>query len=321
MKDNYGRTIDYLRISLTDKCNLRCKYCMPSCGVNSLPHNEILTLEEVERIVRIMAGLGVTRVRLTGGEPLVKRNVVGLISSLKQVDGIDRISMTTNGTLLCDNIDELKKAGLNDINISLDTLNRDNYIKLTGSDMLDSVLEAIDTAYLKGLTPKINCVPMAEWNKDELTSIALLAKDRNIDVRFIELMPTSEGKNYTRISNDKVLKKLEEVFGESEKWNKDDVNSGPAQYYYFDGFKGRIGLISPVSHSFCKECNRVRLTSTGELKLCLHHNVGTDIKTLMRSGASDQEIKEAIIEAIKLKPKEHNMLEKKDKINMYKIGG
>ena len=321
MKDGIGRTIEYLRISLTDKCNLRCKYCMPEDGVCQLSHNDILTLEEVYRLTNILSKLGIKRVRITGGEPLVKKNVCKLISDINSIKEINQISLTTNGVLLGEMIDDLTNAGIDDVNISLDTLDSEKYLELTGKDELSKVLESIDLAIAKNLNPKINCVPMKEWNEDELVDIASLARDKEIDVRFIELMPTKYGKAYTKIDNSEVLKKLEEAFGEAEIVHNDEGINGPAEYYSFEGFKGRVGFISPISNNFCSECNRIRLTPTGFLKLCLHQNDGIDLKVLLRSGKSDDEILESIKEAIKNKPKAHNMMQNAGDTNMHKIGG
>lgn len=321
MKDGIGRTIEYLRISLTDKCNLRCKYCMPEDGVCQLSHNDILTLEEAYRLTNILSKLGIKRVRITGGEPLVKKNVCKLISDINGIKELDQISLTTNGILLGEMVDDLTKAGIDDVNISLDTLDSEKYFELTGQDKLSTVLESIDLAIAKNLNPKINCVPMKEWNEEELVDIASLARDKEIDVRFIELMPTKYGKNYTKINNSEVLKKLEEVFGEAEIVHNDEGINGPAEYYSFEGFKGRVGFISPISNNFCSECNRIRLTPTGFLKLCLHQNDGIDLKVLLRSGKSDDEILESIKEAIKNKPKAHNMMQNAGDTNMHKIGG
>lgn len=321
MKDGIGRTIEYLRISLTDKCNLRCKYCMPECGVKHLAHDEILTLEEISRLTNLLAKLGIKRVRITGGEPLVKKNVCKLISDINQIDEIERISLTTNGILLKDMSADLLSAGIDDVNISLDTLNREKYKELTGEDNLSKVLDSIDCAIEMNLKPKINCVPMKEWNEDEIAEIANLAHDKNIDVRFIELMPTKYGKQFTKIDNKDVLEKLEECFGKAGLIENSEGVNGPAKYYQFDGFNGRVGFISPISNNFCSSCNRIRLTPTGYLKLCLHQNDGADLKSLLRDGKSDEKIINVIKDAINKKPEAHNMMQNADDTNMYRIGG
>ena len=317
MQDGLGREIDYLRISVTDKCNLRCRYCMPPHGITPLVHEEILTLEEIFRLVGIMEQLGIRKVRLTGGEPMVRKNLPWLVEQIHGLCGIREIAMTTNGTLFAPQAKVYREAGLTAVNISLDTLDPERFRCITGCDRadraagVDSVLRAIDAALEQQLRVKINCVPCVEMNGDDIEGIAMLAEDRPVDVRFIELMPIGCGKNYTGISSEEILRRLEQHFGKAiaipEKVN---MATGPAEYYQFPGFSGRIGFISPISHKFCRECNRVRLTCEGRLKLCLHYDRGLELKPLLRSGASDEEIGRQIINALKEKPSEHHFREK-----------
>lgn len=317
MQDGLGREIDYLRISVTDKCNLRCRYCMPPYGITPLAHEEILTLEEIFRLVGIMEQLGIRKVRLTGGEPMVRKNLPWLVEQIHGLCGIREIAMTTNGTLFAPQAKVYREAGLTAVNISLDTLDPERFRCITGCDRadraagVDSVLRAIDAALEQQLRVKINCVPCVEMNGEDMEGIAALAADRPVDVRFIELMPIGCGKNYTGISSEEILRRLEQHFGKaiaiSEKVN---MATGPAEYYQFPGFSGRIGFISPISHKFCRECNRVRLTCEGRLKLCLHYDRGLELKPLLRSGASDEEIGRQIINALKEKPSEHHFREK-----------
>lgn len=317
MQDGLGREIDYLRISVTDKCNLRCRYCMPPHGITPLAHEEILTLEEIFRLVGIMEQLGIRKVRLTGGEPMVRKNLPWLVEQIHGLPGIREIAMTTNGTLFAPQAKVYREAGLTAVNISLDTLDPERFRCITGCDRadraagVDSVLRAIDAALEQQLRVKINCVPCVEMNGDDIEGIAMLAEDRPVDVRFIELMPIGCGKNYTGISSEEILRRLEQHFGKaitiSEKVN---MATGPAEYYQFPGFSGRIGFISPISHKFCRECNRVRLTCEGRLKLCLHYDRGLELKPLLRSGASDEEIGRRIINALKEKPSEHHFRER-----------
>lgn len=304
MTDEYGRVIDYLRISVTDKCNLRCQYCMPPEGVPRLPHEELLTLEEIYRIVRIMEGMGVKKVRLTGGEPLVRKNLLKLVNDIHGLTGIEEIAMTTNGVLFGEQAADLKQAGLTGINISLDTLCPETFQRITGFCQQEKVMEAIDAAEKQRLRVKINCVPCKEFNEEDIPLLAKLARDRALDVRFIELMPLGCGKNFHGISSDEILNRLENVFGKSAP-SQEKRGNGPAKYYDFAGFRGKIGFISPMSHRFCSECNRIRLTADGRLKLCLHYNQGLDLKQLLRTEASDEEIKQAILDALRHKPKEH----------------
>lgn len=317
MQDGLGREIDYLRISVTDKCNLRCRYCMPPHGITPLAHEEILTLEEIVRLVGIMEQLGIRKVRLTGGEPMVRKNLPWLVEQIHGLCGIREIAMTTNGTLFAPQAKVYREAGLTAVNISLDTLDPERFCCITGCDKadraagVDSVLRAIDAALEQQLRVKINCVPCVEMNGDDLEGIAMLAEDRPVDVRFIELMPIGCGKDYTGISSEEILRRLEQHFGKaiaiSEKVN---METGPAEYYQFPGFCGRIGFISPISHKFCRECNRVRLTCEGRLKLCLHYDRGLELKPLLRGGANDEEIGRQIINALKEKPSEHHFRER-----------
>ena len=317
MQDGLGREIDYLRISVTDKCNLRCRYCMPPHGITPLAHEEILTLEEIFRLVGIMEQLGIRKVRLTGGEPMVRKNLPWLVEQIHGLCGIREIAMTTNGTLFAPQAKVYREAGLTAVNISLDTLDPERFRCITGCDQadraagVDSVLRAIDAALEQQLRVKINCVPCVEMNGDDIEGIAALAADRPVDVRFIELMPIGCGKEYTGIPSKEILKRLEQRFGKAIAFSeKVNMATGPAEYYQFPGFSGRIGFISPISHKFCRECNRVRLTCEGRLKLCLHYDRGLELKPLLRSGASDEEIGRQIINALKEKPSEHHFREK-----------
>ena len=317
MQDGLGREIDYLRISVTDKCNLRCRYCMPPHGITPLVHEEILTLEEIFRLVGIMEQLGIRKVRLTGGEPMVRKNLPWLVEQIHGLCGIREIAMTTNGTLFAPQAKVYREAGLTAVNISLDTLDQERFRCITGCDQadraagVDSVLRAIDAALEQQLRVKINCVPCVEMNGEDIEGIAALAADRPVDVRFIELMPIGCGKNYTGISSEEILRWLEQLFGKAIAFSeKVNMATGPAEYYQFPGFSGRIGFISPISHKFCRECNRVRLTCEGRLKLCLHYDRGLELKPLLRSGASDEEIGRQIINALKEKPSEHHFRER-----------
>ena len=322
MTDGFGRTIDYLRISVTDKCNLRCKYCMPPEGVRHLPHEEILTLEEIARLSKILAGLGIKKVRLTGGEPMVRKNLLWLVKALKEDAEINEIAMTTNGILFAQEAQQYREAGLSSINISLDTLEEESYAQITGKDMLSQVLLSIEAALEQGLQVKINCVPVKEWNEEELVKLAGIAKEKPVDVRFIELMPIGCGKEFEGIPSEEILKKLERVYGRTKeipksegqksqllKDNEQNSNmAGPAKYVEFENFQGRIGFISPLSHKFCSECNRIRLTCDGKLKLCLHYQKGLELKPLLRGGATDEDIEQAIEAAVMEKPGEHHFL-------------
>lgn len=323
MIDGIGRTIDYLRISVTDKCNLRCRYCMPEGGVCLIPHEELLTLEEIFRVVRIMERLGIQKVRLTGGEPLVRKNLIKLVKDINSLDGIEEIAMTTNGVLFGERAAELKQAGLARVNISLDTLDAAHFHAITGFHYLDKVLEAIRSAREQEMRVKINCVPCREFNENDIVRLAALAMWEDVDVRFIELMPVGCGKDFHGIGSDEILRRLEAEYGKAAETHEKRGN-GPAKYYDFEGFQGKIGFISPMSHSFCSECNRIRLTAEGRLKLCLHYNHGIELKPLLRGGFSDDEILEQIRRAIPEKPKAHdfgNIIAASDQRKMVQIGG
>ena len=333
MQDGFGRNIDYLRVSLTDKCNLRCRYCMPRDGVQRLSHDEILSLEEWLRVIKIMQELGIRKVRFTGGEPLVRKIIIKLIEDVHELGGIEQIAMTTNGILLGEMAAQLRCAGLTNVNVSLDTLNPETFKDITGVDALDKVLSGIEEALNTGMKVKINCVPCREWNIDDICDVAELAKTHSLDVRFIELMPVGCGKEYHGIKSDEVLGILEGKFGSAHICDdiamperKIKAVAGPAQYYEFEGFCGRIGFISAMSHKFCSECNRVRMTAEGRLKLCLNYNDGVELRPLLRDGSSDMQIKAAIMAAVMRKPGAHDFNdmspEKEKEIRkMVQIGG
>ena len=335
MQDRFGRTIEYLRVSVTDKCNLRCKYCMPAEGVERIPHDELLTLEEMARVIRICSELGVRGVRFTGGEPLVRKSLEKLIADIHANTEITELAITTNGMLLAEKLPALLDAGITAVNISLDTLDRTVFEQITGVDGRDRVLEAVHAAVDAGLRTKINCVPCREWNAEGLELIAALARELPVDVRFIELMPVGCGKQFHGIGSGEVLAALESVFGKACAVSEKRGN-GPAAYYSFRDFMGQIGYISPLSHQFCDSCNRIRLTAEGRLKLCLHYDTGIELKPLLRGGAADEQIRREIEAAVYKKPRAHSFLEqgtkepgeegtaageKADQRKMVQIGG
>ena len=325
MLDKLNRKIDYLRISVIDRCNLRCVYCMPEEGIESITHDEILTYDEILRICEIVSELGIRKIKITGGEPLVRKDIVNLIRDIKNIDKIEQVTLTTNGILLHEMLDDLYDAGIDAINISLDTLNKDNFKKITRRDGLEKVLMSIDKAYDLGIRVKINCLAIRDFNLSELVEIASFAKDREIDVRFIELMPIGFGKKYNQIDNDEILSILESRFGTFEIVTEKRGN-GPAKYYRNQNMKGCIGFISAISHEFCESCNRIRLTSSGFLKLCLHYNKGIDLKEPIRNGISDEDLKKLIHDTIWNKPISHKFGHASEEQdielkNMVQIGG
>ena len=323
MIDLQGRKIEYVRVSITDRCKLRCLYCMPEGGVECLAHQDILTFEEIVRIVRLMTGLGVHAVRLTGGEPMARRGCLDLIGMLHALPGVDRIGMTTNAILLKGRVAEAAHNGLADLNISLDTLDPENYRHITRCGNVNDVLDVLREALDAGLRVKLNAVPIRGLNETQLVELAALAKDLPVDVRFIELMPIGSGADMKAIPTSEVIQKMEEAFGLLQP-DGSRHGMGPAVYGKPRDFAGNIGFISAVSHEFCQYCNRVRITPDGLLKLCLNHQSSADLRTLLRNGATDGEITEAMRVAILHKPVHHGSSEKvddKEGRRMNQIGG
>lgn len=323
MKDKFGREIDYLRVSVTDNCNLRCIYCMDEKGNKFLNKDEKVTDDEIYKVVKESAKLGIKKVRITGGEPLVRPGVVSLISKINNIEGIEEIYLTTNGILLADMIDELSKNGLKGVNISLDSLKEDRFNKLTRVGNLHKVLEAIDKAIALGIKVKLNTVIVNDINKDEIIDFVNLTKEKPIDVRFIELMPIGIAVNYKGATNEEVLKFITERYPNYEEVVR-SKSGGPASYIKVNGAKGKIGFISAMSNCFCEECNRIRLTPEGFLKQCLHFDYGVDLKSMLRSGIKDDDLKKVIYENIYDKPEKHLFLEKsehKELKFMNQIGG
>ncbi len=322
--DQFDRKIDYLRISLTDRCNLRCVYCMPEEGVEWQPHDAILSYEEIARLVRLFADLGIRRVRLTGGEPLVRRGVAELIAAIKAIPGIEAVYLTTNGLALQEQLPGLLAAGLDGVNISLDTLDRAQYAAITRRDALPQALAGLEAALAApGLTVKLNCVPMGR-NDNQLPALSELARDRDVSVRFIELMPIGLGKTLSRRTEAEVLAILEPALGP---WRPCAAppGAGPAHYGSFPGFRGTVGFISAMTHSFCENCNRARLTSTGFLKTCLQYETGVNLKALMDRGADDAALLDAMERAIRQKPAHHHFSTPSaagdESHSMFQIGG
>ncbi|MBU3099235.1 MULTISPECIES: GTP 3',8-cyclase MoaA [Clostridium] len=319
MRDSHGRNINYLRISVTDRCNLRCIYCMPEEGIKKLEHVDILRFEEILKIVKVAETLGINKVRYTGGEPLVMKDIDKLIYETSKLQGIEDIAITTNGILLADMASDLKKAGLKRVNISLDTLDDVKFKSITRIGNLDKVMESIDRCLTLGLKPvKINTVLMRGFNDTEFEDFLNLTREMPIEIRFIELMPIGEGiKVYdkSKISFMEVLKNHPELIQiENEK-------SSTAQMYKLDGAKGKIGFISPVSCKFCSDCNKIRLTSTGTIKPCLHSKEEINLKQYINN---EEMLTNVLKQAIFDKPLEHHLEEEKisrSEKMMYQIGG
>ncbi len=305
MIDQYGRTINYMRISVTDRCNLRCTYCMPEDGITSVGHQDILTFDEITKIVQCGVKNGITKIKLTGGEPLVRKNLAELVRKIHQIKGTEEITLTTNGVLLKEQMEELVQAGIQAINISLDTLCPAHYKTITRRDELAQVLEGIEAALLyKQVKVKINCVLLKDTTEEEFCELAALAKNRPVSVRFIEPMPIGFGKTTAGFTQEDILEILRGEFGKEEML-KNRLGNGPAVYVRFSKFCGEIGFISAMSHKFCNQCNRVRLTAEGFLKPCLQYAGGVDLKELLRKGASLEEITEVMKREIYQKPISH----------------
>ena len=316
MKDQYGRIIDYMRISITDRCNLRCRYCMPE-GVELVPMKNILSYEEIEMVCQAAAKAGIRKFKITGGEPLVRLGCPELIGKIKKIPGVEQVTMTTNGVLLSKYLPELLKNGLDAVNISLDTLDRERYQVITGRDELFRVLESVDQAVDAGIPVKINSVLQKGMNEDEFLALARLTLEKKLDVRFIEMMPIGYGKTYKSVPSDEILRQFFEAYPDAYRLEK-SLGNGPAVYYSAPGFAGEIGVIGAIHEKFCNTCNRIRLTSEGFLKLCLYSGEGLDLRAMLRGGCSDEEIAEAVTNVIERKPKEHHFTE--DGLHLPGIG-
>ena len=318
MIDTFGREIYYLRLSVTDRCNLRCRYCMPADGIcNKKSHEEMLTEDEMITAVRAAAALGIRKLRLTGGEPLVKKNILSLCERSAAVDGIRELCMTTNGTLLPAMAGALKAAGVSRLNISLDTLNAEKYAAITRVGVLDEALRGIETALDAGFAGiKINAVLIGGFNDDEIPALAELTRRWPVDVRFIELMPMTENEAFGKnayVPGEEVLAALPELVPAEQ-------NDGVARLYRLPGAEGNVGLISAVSNHFCAGCNRIRLTADGKLKPCLHSDQEYSVK-----GLNEEEMRREMEKAILAKPACHAPLSALERShagrNMNQIGG
>lgn len=320
MKDNFGREINYLRISVTDRCNLRCRYCMPADGfANIIPREEILSFEEIERLAQAAAKIGISKIRLTGGEPLVRHGIVELASKISSIEGINEVVITTNGLLLEEMAEDLKKAGVSRVNISIDTMDPEKYSHITRGGKLEKVLRGIEAAERAGLTPiKLNVVALGGFNDDEFGDFIELTREKPYIVRFIELMPIGHadvGDSYGFISNQEILERFPELIPvDNEKYSVSDD-------FMLPGGKGKVGFISALSNHFCATCNKIRLTSDGKIKPCLHSNEEIDMKGPL--ALSDDELLRALTLSINHKAEHHLLNEGAAPIerDMNKIGG
>ncbi|MBE0617338.1 MAG: GTP 3',8-cyclase MoaA [Proteobacteria bacterium] len=323
LRDRFQRRINYLRLSVTDRCNLRCTYCMPAQGVHPLGHGEILSYEELLRVVRVAVGQGIRKVRVTGGEPLVRKGVVDFVAALAKVDGVQDLSLTTNGLLLAGTAHDLRRAGLRRVNVSLDTLRPDVFARVTRRQGLKRVLEGIAEARRVGLDPiKINVVVLRGVNDGELLDFAAFAEAGGYEVRFIEFMPSKEDTWDASqvVSASEILDVLRTRYALVPEAAAN--LAGPCRVFRLPG-RGRVGVISPLSEHFCGGCNRLRLTATGSLRGCLFSREETDLRALLRAGANDEALGAVLREVVAGKPLGHRLEEEgpRDGIPMSRIGG
>lgn len=311
LQDSHGRTIEYLRLSVTDRCNLRCSYCMPEQGIRKMKHDEILTLEELFRVAEAAVQLGVKKIRLTGGEPTVRLGLLQLIEQLSQLP-IEDLAMTTNGHDLAEKAVQYKQAGLQRVNISIDSLQPERYRQITRGGDLSRVLEGIEAAMDAGLKVKLNAVLLKD-TADEIEAFVELTRKWPIEVRFIELMPIGEALHHREdfLAAETVLSRVPALTALPH-------HGGVAERYALQGAPGTVGLIRPVSHAFCHECNRIRVTSNGLIKLCLHHDINCDLKQALKEDTLEQ----TLLQCIRRKPRQSEFREGTfEKKEMVKIGG
>ena len=326
--DSYGRIAKKLRVSVTDRCNMRCGYCMPKNNTKWFEDSEVLTFDEIIRLSSILASLGVEKIRLTGGEPLVRPSIENLIKSIRKIRHIKSVGLTTNGLLLSDKIDALKSSGLDSVNISLDSFKEDRFRMMTGINGLNKVISSIQKARDAGFNVKINTVVVRGWNDDEVVEFANFARRTGITVRFIEFMPldgTGIWRSDLVFSKNEMVEKLESNIGKMFPMLEQEI-SAPAKLYSFSDGEGTIGFIPSVTEPFCNQCDRIRLTSDGRFLTCLFENPGYDIKRDLREGASDQELGQCLVHYMTMKQEGVVSLIRinglKPKLNlMHTIGG
>jgi cyclic pyranopterin phosphate synthase len=321
MKDSFGRTIDYVRLSVTDRCDLRCTYCMPETGMCFLKKEEVLSFSEILFLIESLAEQGIRKVKITGGEPLTRKDTVPIIKALKEIKGIEKVTLTTNGVQLARYAEELKAAGLDGVNISIDTLEPEEFHQITRVGALPQVLSGLKAALAVGLPNiKINTVARGELSAEAICRIVELAQEASIHVRFIELMPIGLGNGCSGKTQEEIMAILTEKYGTLTAFGQ-RLGNGPANYYSLPDFKGKIGFISALGHCFCAECDRIRITADGSLKTCLHMDDGYELKAALRTG-NKALLMAQIFSAVQQKPEKHHFLEKQgDKRFMSQIGG
>lgn len=326
MKDNFGRKIEYLRLSVTDRCNLRCRYCMSAEGIDAIEHGDVLTYEELLRVASVATQLGVKKIRITGGEPLVRRGIVDFIRELASLPTRPEITLTTNGILLADMAADLRKAGLSRVNVSLDTLREERFVQITRRSGLNKVLAGLEAADAVGLTPiKVNVVPLRGINHDEICDFGRLAMNHPWEIRFIEFMPVSEGLDFTPDHMYPAAEILEQLgrIGKLVPLLRHGP-AGPARLFQYPDSPGRIGVIPAVSDHFCGECNRMRITADGRIRPCLFSNQELDLRDALRTTSSDEALESLLRHAACIKPQRHHIGEadfQKGLRRMHGIGG
>lgn len=326
LTDNYARRINYLRISITDRCNLRCRYCMPDEGIPLISHQEVLRYEEILRVARFFGHLGIDKIRLTGGEPLVRKGILDLIHGISQIPEIGDLSLTTNGVLLGEFAADMARAGIKRINVSLDTLNREKFAYITRRDRFLEVRAGIERALDVGLSPvKLNVVAIKGFNDDEILDFAKLTLEKPLTVRFIEFMPAAGVDFWNRdhlLTVDMIQREIAQLGSLIPvSGNEGD---GPAARFRLDGARGELGFISPISSHFCKNCNRLRLTPDGKLRACLFSDNEIDLRSHLRNRCSDGKLRDLLMDTLRNKPKRHTIetsLFRKCQRNMAAIGG
>jgi molybdenum cofactor biosynthesis protein A len=303
--DNHGRPVNYLRLAVTDRCNLRCFYCMPEAGIKYMPKKDLLTFEEIERLVTILAGMGISKIRLTGGEPFVRTDLMDLIRRISAIEGVHDLHLTTNGILTAQHIPELKALGIASVNLSMDTLNRERFKIITRRDEFGKTFETLQQLIAHGIPVKINTVVMEGKNIEDIIPLVELAKNQDVSVRFIEEMPfNGEGSHYPRLNwtYKRILEHIRQHFPEIQK--VEDPSNSTAYHYHIPGFEGTVGVIASFSRTFCGTCNRIRVTAQGTLKTCLYDDGILNIKDLMRGGVDDEGIKRKLHSAFSNRAKD-----------------
>lgn len=302
--DNHGRPINYVRLAVTDRCNLRCFYCMPEEGIRYLPKKQLLTFEEIERLISLLATMGITKVRLTGGEPFVRNDLMQLINRISEIPGIQDLHLTTNGVLTAPHVPELKKLGIASLNLSLDTLDKSRFHSITRRDEFEPVMKTLRLLLKHEIPVKINAVVMDGKNIEDIVSLIELTRDHAVDIRFIEEMPfNGEGNHYPAL-NWTYKKILQYIEGHYTLVKIPDAPFSTSYNYKVPGYRGNIGVIAAFSRTFCGTCNRIRITAQGTLKTCLYDDGVLDIRQLLRSGVDDEEIKNNLLKAFNSRAKD-----------------